>query len=212
MTAMVTRAMPQIQPAALALAPETETYGNFTAQRFALPGPVLVTPRRFGDPRGWFMETFSAAHFRAFGITEDFVQDNHSLSVPLGTVRGLHFQAPPAAQAKLVRTLRGRILDVVVDLRRASPFFGRHVAVELSAENGQQLYVPEGFAHGFCTLEPDTEITYKVSAPYAPALDRGLAWDDPALAIAWPVSAEVAAISAKDRDQPRLADLPPYFG
>jgi len=126
-------------------------------------------------------------------------------------VRGLHFQTGPFAQAKLVSVTRGRILDVVVDLRRSSPAYGRHVPMELSAEAGQQLYVPVGFAHGFCTLEPDTEVMYKVSAPYSPGHDRGLAWDDPALGIAWPVAPERAILSDKDRIHPRLADLPAYF-
>jgi dTDP-4-dehydrorhamnose 3,5-epimerase len=177
----------------------------------ALPGVKLLTPRRFGDARGWFCETWNRRVLADAGIDHDFVQDNQSLSRPVGTVRGLHFQLPPFAQAKLVRVLRGAILDVAVDLRRASPTYGRSVAVRLDAENGAQLYVPVGFAHGFCTLEPDTEVFYKVSAPYSAAHDRGLAWDDPALAVAWPVTAAQAVLSDKDRKQPTLAELGPLF-
>ncbi len=177
----------------------------------AIPAVKIVTPRRFGDARGFFSEVYSRKAFQEAGIDLDFIQDNHSLSGPRGTVRGLHFQSPPHAQAKLVRVVRGRILDVAVDLRRSSPSFGRHVAVELSAENWRQLLVPVGFAHGFCTLEPDTEVLYKVTGSYAPSHDHGLAWDDPALGIAWPVAPEEALLSDKDRRQPRLADLPVVF-
>jgi dTDP-4-dehydrorhamnose 3,5-epimerase len=178
----------------------------------AIPEVKIVTPQRIGDHRGYFSETYNRKRFAEAGIAVDFVQDNQSLSAAVGTIRGLHFQSAPFAQDKLVRTLRGRILDVAVDLRRSSPTFGRHVAVELSAENGRQLLVPVGFAHGFCTLEPDTEIHYKVSAYYSAAHDHGLAWDDPDLAIAWPVDAASATLSDKDRRQPRLAELPAYFG
>ena len=177
----------------------------------AIPAVKIVTPRRFGDARGYFSEVYSRRAFAEAGIDLDFVQDNHSLSVPRGTVRGLHFQSPPHAQGKLIRVVRGRVLDVAVDLRRSSPTFGRHVAVELSAETGRQLLVPVGFAHGFCTLEPDTEVLYKVTAHYAPAHDLGLAWDDPDLGIAWPVARDEALLSDKDRRQPRLADLPAVF-
>jgi dTDP-4-dehydrorhamnose 3,5-epimerase len=178
----------------------------------AIPDVKIVTPKRIGDPRGYFSETYHRQRFAEAGITIDFVQDNQSLSAAVGTIRGLHFQSAPFAQDKLVRVLRGRILDVAVDLRRSSPTFGQHVAVELSAENGRQLLVPIGFAHGFCTLEPDTEIHYKVSAYYSAANDHGLAWDDPALGIAWPIDAARAVLSDKDRRQPKLADLPAYFG
>ena len=176
----------------------------------AIADVKLVRPRVFADERGWFAETWSARAFAAAGIAEGFVQDNQSLSRPRGTVRGLHFQTPPMAQGKLVRVLRGAILDVAVDLRRSSPTRGRHVAVELTAD-GAQLWVPVGFAHGFCTLVDDTEVFYKVTAPYSPAHDRGLAWDDPALGIPWPVSAAEALLSDKDRRHPRLADLPDWF-
>jgi len=185
--------------------------GNFTAQRFEIPGPVLIQPKRLGDHRGFFLETYSSRNFAALGMADEFVQDNHSLSAAVGTVRGLHFQLPPYAQAKLVRVLRGRILDIAVDLRRSSPHYGRHVAAELSAENAVQLYIPIGFAHGFCTMEPDTEVAYKVSDFYAPESDRGLAWDDPDLALPWPVRPGEAQLSDKDRRQPRLSDLPPCF-
>jgi dTDP-4-dehydrorhamnose 3,5-epimerase len=177
----------------------------------ALPDVKIVTPKRFGDDRGFFSEVYNRKAFEAAGLAMEFVQDNHSWSAKAGTVRGLHFQSAPFAQDKLIRVVRGRILDVAVDLRRSSPTFGRHVAVELSAENWRQLLVPVGFAHGFCTLEPDCEVIYKVSGYYAAAHDLGLAWDDPELAIAWPVSPEEATLSDKDRRQPRLADLPVYF-
>jgi len=185
--------------------------GNFAASSLAIPGPVLVTPRRFGDHRGFFLETYSARDFAALGIPDVFVQDNHSLSAQPGTVRGLHFQLSPHAQAKLVRVLRGAILDVAVDIRRDSPGYGRHVAVELTAENAQQLFIPTGFAHGFCTLTPDTEVAYKVTALYAPECDRGIAWDDPDLALPWPFDATQVQLSDKDRRAPRLRDLPPAF-
>ena len=139
------------------------------------------------------------------------MQDNHSLSRSKGTVRGLHFQAPPAAQAKLVRVTRGAIFDVAVDIRRGSPSYGRHVSAIVSARKWNQLLVPAGFAHGFCTLEPDTEVIYKVDAPYASELDRGLRWNDRALAIAWPVEAASAVLSEKDGAHPLLDELPPYF-
>ncbi|HYD99296.1 MAG TPA: dTDP-4-dehydrorhamnose 3,5-epimerase [Alphaproteobacteria bacterium] len=175
----------------------------------AIPAVKLVTPRRFADARGFFAETWRADWLPG----RSFVQDNHSLSRAAGTVRGLHFQLAPSAQGKLLRVVRGAVLDVAVDIRRGSPSYGRHVAVELSAENGRQLWIPPGFAHGFCTLLPDTEVLYKVTAPYDPAADRGLAWDDPALGIAWPDFAGAAegALSDKDRRHPALADLPPCF-
>lgn len=176
-----------------------------------IPEVRIVTPRRFGDRRGFFSETYSRQHFFEAGIDTEFVQDNHSLSATVGTVRGLHFQSEPFAQAKLIRVVRGSILDVAVDIRRSSPTYGKHVAVELSAENGRQLFVPVGFAHGFCTLESDTEIEYKVSAYYSAANDHGLAWNDPDLKIAWPVDPARAVLSDKDCRQPTLAELPAYF-
>lgn len=185
--------------------------GNFQATPFPLPGPLLITLRPFADARGAFAETYSRRDFRALGIAEEFVQDNQSLSRQAGTVRGLHFQAPPHAQAKLVRVLRGRILDVAVDLRAASPTYGRHIAVELAAEDARMLYIPVGFAHGFATRAPDTEVAYKASAPYAPQAERGLAWDDPALGIEWGVAPREAILSDKDRRLSRLAELGPIF-
>ena len=166
---------------------------------------------RHRDPRGFFSEIFREAVLREHGIKAAFVQENHSLSVARGVMRGLHFQTEPEAQAKLVRVGAGAIFDVAVDIRRGSPTYGEHVAVLLSAEEGNQLFVPEGFAHGFCTLEPDTEVIYKVNRYYSPAHDCGLAWDDPALGIAWPVSGEAALLSEKDRRNPVLAELPAYF-
>lgn len=185
--------------------------GNFAAQRLAIGGPLLISARRFADPRGVFAETYSRRDFAALGIAEEFVQDNHSVSTEAGTLRGLHFQLPPRAQAKLVRVLRGRVMDVVVDLRPGSPTHGSHVTAELSAENALMLYVPIGFAHGFVTREPNCEVAYKVSDTYAPECDRGLAWDDPALGIAWGVAPAAAILSDKDRRWPRLAELGAVF-
>lgn len=174
---------------------------------------VLLRTPRYGDERGWFSETWSRARFHAAGIDCDFVQDNHSRSEPAGVIRGLHFQRPPYAQAKLVRCVRGAILDVVVDLRAGSPTFGQHHAVELSAQSGDQLFVPPSFAHGFVTLQPGTEVAYKVTAAYAPAHEAGLAWDDPDLNIAWPVAAAEAVLAERDRHWPRLRDLDtPFHG
>ena len=177
----------------------------------ALPEIKLISAPRFGDQRGYFAETYVRGDFAAAGITSDFLQDNESLSRTPGTVRGLHFQIPPFAQAKLVRVLTGRIFDACVDLRRSSPRYGRHAAVELSAETGDQLFLPAGFAHGFCTLEPDTTVLYKVDAVYSAEHERGIAWADPALAIPWPISPDAAILSAKDAVLPPLGDMPVYF-
>jgi dTDP-4-dehydrorhamnose 3,5-epimerase len=185
--------------------------GNFAALRFGIAGPMLVMSRGFTDDRGVFTETYSHRDFAALGIADEFVQDNECRSIREGTVRGLHFQLPPRAQAKLVRVLRGAILDVVVDLRRSSGSHGRHLAVGLDAAEGHQLYIPPGFAHGFCTLEPGTTVAYKVSAPYTPELDRCLAWDDPDLALPWPLGRADAVLSERDRRAPRLRDLPACF-
>ena len=174
----------------------------------------LIEPRRFGDARGWFTEVYSEPAFAARGITCRFVQDNHSLSVPRHTLRGLHFQTPPHGQDKLVRCVRGRIYDVAVDVRDGSPTYGRWVGAELSAENGRQLFVPVGFAHAFLTLEPDCEVTYKVSDLYAPDCDGGIRWDS--VGIDWPMPADtVPELSAKDAGLPPLADFVspfPYDG
>lgn len=176
-----------------------------------IPDIVEVRPKRIGDERGYFVEAYKAGALAAEGIDVAFVQDNMSLSRKRGVVRGLHFQTEPAAQAKLVSVLRGSVYDVAVDIRRGSPTFGRHVAVTLSAALGNQLFVPAGFAHGFCTLEPDTEVFYKVSHPYSPAHDRAILWNDPALAIDWPIAPSEVELSAKDRSAPRLADVPDLF-
>ncbi|MCB9958526.1 MAG: dTDP-4-dehydrorhamnose 3,5-epimerase [Rhodospirillaceae bacterium] len=177
----------------------------------AIPDVKLIRPVRHGDHRGYFSETYSRRALAEAGIATEFVQDNQALSAEAGTVRGLHFQVPPHAQAKLVRVLRGAIFDVAVDLRRGSPTYGQHVSAVLTAENWTQILVPVGFAHGLATIAPDTEVFYKVSAFYAPEHDLGLLWNDPALAIAWPVEAAAAILSAKDKVQPRLADLPEHF-
>lgn len=169
---------------------------------------VLITPKRFADARGWFAETYQRDRFRAGGVDADFVQDNQSFSAPAFTLRGIHFQTPPHAQAKLVRCLRGRIWDVAVDLRAGSPTYGRWVGAELTAERGEQLYVPAGFGHGFLTLEPDCEVAYKTSDFYAPDCDAGLAWDDPDLGIAWPLPpGRTPELSHKDGRQPRFNDF-----
>lgn len=180
-------------------------------ERTAIPDVLILRPKRHGDHRGFFSETYSRPVLAAAGIDLDFVQDNHAYSAAKGTVRGLHFQTPPFAQAKLIRVTRGAILDVAVDIRRNSPTFGRHVAVQIDAESWNQILIPAGFAHGLCTLTEDVEVLYKVSAPYAPDHDKGLAWDDPDLGIAWPVTGEAAILSAKDKTQPLLRDLPAYF-
>ena len=172
----------------------------------ALSGVKILTPRRFGDARGWFMETWTRAGLRGAGLDLDFVQDNHSLSRAAGTVRGLHFQRPPHAQAKLVRVLAGSILDVAVDVRVGSPGFGRWVGVELSAENARQLLIPVGFLHGFVTREPDTEVAYKCTDVYASDCDGAVAWDDPDLGIDWGLGGVAAVLSDKDRAAPRLGD------
>ncbi|MGC2855061.1 dTDP-4-dehydrorhamnose 3,5-epimerase [Novispirillum sp. DQ9] len=177
----------------------------------AIPDVLLITTRAFGDDRGWFTESWSRQRWAEAGLDIAFVQDNHSLSRPAGTLRGLHFQTPPRAQDKLVRCLRGRILDVAVDIRSGSPTFGQHVAVELSAENRVQIFVPKGFAHGFITLEPDCEVFYKVSDIYSPENDGGIAWDDPALGIDWGRPADQIVTSPKDRLHPRLADCATLF-
>lgn len=166
----------------------------------------LIATKRFEDVRGWFAETWSQRGFRAEGLNIDFVQDNQSLSRQAGTIRGLHFQSEPYAQAKLVRCLRGRIFDVAVDIRRASPTFGCWVGVELSADNGHQLFVPRGFAHGFLTLEPDTEVAYKVDGFYDAASDGGICWDDKALAIDWPLNGLTPILSDKDLRLPTLME------
>ena len=170
-----------------------------------IPEVKLITPARFGDDRGFFSETFNQQRFADAGIKADFVQDNHSLSAVKGTVRGLHYQSPPFAQAKLVRVLRGAILDVAVDVRKGSATFGKWVSAELSAANGTQIFVPRGFLHGFATLEPDTEIAYKVDNYYSRECDGAVAWNDPDLAIDWRVEDKDAVLSEKDAAAPAFA-------
>ena len=170
----------------------------------------LIIPQRFDDQRGFFAETYSHQKYMEMGINVKFVQDNHSLSSDVGTLRGLHFQAPPHAQSKLVRCGRGAIFDVAVDIRRGSQTYGQWVAYELSAENGHQLYVPMGFAHGFVTLEPDSEIVYKCSDYYAPETEGGLRWDDPAIGIEWPLQGN-PTLSEKDALVPLLKDFESPF-
>jgi len=176
-----------------------------------IPAVKLVTPKRFGDNRGFFSEVYNFNVFSQYGIADRFVQDNHSLSAEVGTLRGLHFQKEPFGQVKLVRVIRGRILDVAVDLRKASSTYGTHVAVELSAENFAQLLIPVGFAHAFCTLEPDTEVIYKVSEYYSPQADAGVLWSDPELAIEWPFPADKLTLSDKDSRLPLLRDVGVVF-
>lgn len=180
-------------------------------EALAIPEVRLIRPAIYRDDRGFFSETFNEAAWAAHGLALSFVQDNHAMSAQVGVVRGLHYQTAPFAQGKLVRVTRGAILDVAVDIRKGSPTFGRYVAAELSAENWCQLWVPAGFAHGYCTTKPATEVLYKVTHAYAPDCEYGLAWDDPDLGIEWPVAVGKAVVSEKDRKQPRLADLPDHF-
>ena len=176
-----------------------------------LDGVLKITPARFSDERGYFSETYTRATFREIGVNCDFVQDNHSLSLKRGTVRGLHFQIPPFAQAKLVRVVRGAIWDVAVDIRRESASYGRSVGVALNTENRCQLFIPPGFAHGFCTLEDDTEVLYKVDAPHSGEHERGVRWNDPVLKIVWPIAASEAVLSERDQRLPHVNDVTTYF-
>ncbi|CUH42687.1 MULTISPECIES: dTDP-4-dehydrorhamnose 3,5-epimerase [Ruegeria] len=172
----------------------------------SIPEVKLIKPRRFGDHRGFFEETYNRDQFSSAGIKTVFVQDNHSVSSEIGTVRGLHFQAPPKAQDKLVRCGRGKFFDVVVDIRKGSPTFGRWVGEELSFENGRMLLVPAGFAHGFMTLEPDTEIVYKCSDTYAPKTEGAVHWNDPEIGIEWPLKSTEIKLSEKDAAALRLSE------
>lgn len=180
-------------------------------ERVSLPGLVRIIPKRLGDGRGYFSEVFKDTWFRENVADVSFVQDNESLSATAGTVRGLHFQLEPHAQGKLVRCLSGKIFDVAVDVRVGSPTYGQWYGTELSMENGQQLWIPAGFAHGFATMVPDCVVLYKVTAPYDAPSDRGLFWNDPAIGIAWPLRLDNAILSEKDKIQPILAELPPSF-
>ena len=180
-------------------------------ERLAIPEVVLVEPDIARDARGFFSETYVEREVVGFGIRTRFVQENHSLSVARATVRGLHFQIHPHAQDKLVRVVRGAIFDVAVDIRIGSPTLGKHVAAILSAENRLQVWIPKGFAHGFCTLEAGTEVLYKVSDYFDRTLDRGLRWNDPDLLIQWPIASSDAVLSPKDLCLPRFAQLAPHF-
>ena len=177
----------------------------------AIPEVIEIIPAKFGDQRGFFSETWKRAAFAEAGITQDWVQDNQRLSAPIGTVRGLHFQVPPVAQAKLVRVLRGAIFDVAVDIRRGSPSYGEWVGVELSADKWNQLLIPAGFAHCFMTIRPDTEVLYKVDAPWSREHERAIRWNDPELAIAWPELGVEPTLSDKDAAAPRFADFETPF-
>ncbi|MEN2786377.1 dTDP-4-dehydrorhamnose 3,5-epimerase [Sphingomonas qilianensis] len=176
-----------------------------------LAGPMEIELSRFSDDRGYFVETFREMKFFEEAGEYRFVQDNQSLSTRCGTVRGIHFQTHPFAQGKLVSCLAGSVFDVAVDLRADSPNYGKWAGVTLSAVKGNQLWIPPGFGHGFCTLEPDTVVSYKVTAYYSKADDLGVAWDDPDIAITWPAVADATSLSPKDRAQPALAALPPLF-
>ena len=180
-------------------------------ETLAIADVKVLIPRKFGDQRGFFSEVYSRRALLEAGIDIDFVQDNHSSSARRGTVRGLHFQTPPRAQAKLVRAARGSAFDVAVDLRRGSPTYGRHVSVVLSADAWNQILIPAGFAHGFMTLAPDTEIVYKVSDYHAPEHDRGLRWNDAGLGIRWPLPEREAVLSEKDRGHPGFAEFSTPF-
>ncbi len=176
-----------------------------TIDELNIPGVLLITPKRFSDGRGWFSETYSERAFRDYGLELDFVQDNHSLSLKEGTLRGFHLQTEPHAQAKLVRCVRGRILDVAVDLRPGSPTYAKHASAELSPLEGRQLFIPVGFAHAFLTLEPETEVIYKVTDIYAPQCEVGIRWDDPTIAFPWPIK-QGPFLSRKDENFPELSD------
>lgn len=176
-----------------------------------IPDVKIVTPVKHGDERGFFSEIFSKPILHEAGIALDLIQENFALSAQRNTVRGLHFQTPPFAQDKLIQVLRGAIYDVAVDLRRNSPWYGQFVSAEISADSWNQILVPAGFAHGMCTLEPDTQVLYRVTAPYAPDCDGGIRWDDPDIAIPWPTSAAEAVLSERDAQLPLLADFDTPF-
>lgn len=193
------------------LVSETQQIGNLTVIHAPLAGVRILRPKKFADNRGFFSETFNQRDMNAAGIDHPWVQDNHSLSATPGTLRGLHFQIPPMAQAKLIRVIRGAILDVVVDIRTTSPTFGKHFKHVISADNWDQFYVPVGFAHGFLTLEPNTEVLYKVSQIYSPEHDRGIRFDDPALHIDWHWDIAKLVLSERDRKHPLLSQVQSPF-
>ena len=176
-----------------------------------IDGVLIIEPSRHFDGRGFLSEVFNESRLAEVGIATRFVQENHTLSTESGTVRGLHFQIQPNETAKLVRVTRGAIFDVAVDLRRSSPSYGQHVSRLLDTENWRQMFIPRGFAHGFCTTQPNTEVTYWVSDHWSQEVDRGVRWDDPALGIAWPIGPEEAIVSDKDRVQPLMDELETYF-
>jgi dTDP-4-dehydrorhamnose 3,5-epimerase len=180
-------------------------------ERLAIPDVLVLTPPRFGDERGFFSETWNQRRFAELGIAGPFVQDNHAMSGERGVVRGLHLQVGPNAQGKLVRVTRGSIWDVAVDVRHGSPTFSRWVGMEISARNWRQIWVPVGFLHGYCTLEPETEVIYKVTADYDKPAERGVIWNDPAIGIDWPVDRSRVILSDKDTVLPRLAECPVWF-
>jgi len=180
-------------------------------EQLAVPDVLLLTPRRFRDPRGFFSETWHQSRFAAAGIPGPFVQDNHAVSNARGVLRGLHCQVGPNAQGKLIRVVKGSIWDVAVDIRRGSSTYGQQASAELSADNWCQLWVPIGFLHGYCTLTDDTEVIYKVTAPWDPAAERGIIWNDPDLSVAWPIAERDAILSEKDQSLPRLKDCDAWF-
>lgn len=180
-------------------------------EKLTIPDVFVFKPKRFEDDRGFLAETYSRGLLETMTGPIDWVQDNQSLSHKINTVRGLHFQAPPFAQDKLVRCVRGAIIDVALDIRHGSPTFGKHVSAKLTSESGEQVFVPKGFAHGFATLENDCEVAYKVSNPYSATHDRNIRWNDPTLQIDWGVAGLAAILSPKDAAAPMLADMPEYF-
>ena len=184
---------------------------KLNVESLSLPDVKLLRSTRISDSRGYFAETYVRRDYAAAGMEHEFIRDNESMSRAAGTVRGLHFQVPPFTQTKLVRVLRGRVLDVVVDLRRSSPTYGKHLTIELSEATGDQLLIPAGFAHGFCTLEPDSVVFYKVDKVYSADHDRGVHWADASLGISWPIAAVEAVVSERDRGLPQFRDLPVYF-
>jgi dTDP-4-dehydrorhamnose 3,5-epimerase len=184
---------------------------TLTVKPLAIAEVILFVPRRFGDNRGWFSETYSTRTFAPALGSLTFVQDNQAFSAQAGTLRGLHFQSPPESQAKLVRVLHGSIFDVTVDIRAGSPTYGQWVSEILTAEGGEQLFIPRGFAHGYCTLEPDTEVAYKVDGFYAPACDGGILWNDPTIGIQWPIADAEVILSDKDKILPAFADFTSPF-
>jgi dTDP-4-dehydrorhamnose 3,5-epimerase len=181
------------------------------SRALSIPGVWLLEPTVAIDARGCFSEIYIERELHEVGLTSRAVQENRSVSTERGVVRGLHFQVPPHAQDKLVRVAHGSIFDVAVDIRLGSPTFGKYIATLLSAQNQLQLWIPKGFAHGLCTLEPNTEVLYKVTAYYAAESERGIIWNDPDIAIDWPIAPEKAVLSPRDALLPRLAELPDCF-